>query len=159
MRDMALGGLLALGGSPAGAVGPKRRTSVGGPRIPRGDPPTQGWPDDSAESGVSRPAGVPARTGRRRPGRYHLAPGYGGRGLPGRFQRIFDSEAAAYQLPPRALEIGIGMCGPTVLAHGTEAQKRALIPPLLRGNHVGASCSANLVPDPTSPSRSDPGPA
>jgi alkylation response protein AidB-like acyl-CoA dehydrogenase len=61
---------------------------------------------------------------------------YGGAGLPGRYQRIFDREASAFQLPPRALEIGLGMCGPTILAHATEEQKRALIPPLLRGEHV-----------------------
>jgi alkylation response protein AidB-like acyl-CoA dehydrogenase len=61
---------------------------------------------------------------------------YGGAGLPPKYQRIFDREASAYQLPPRALEIGLGMCGPTILAHGSEEQKRALIPPLLRGEHV-----------------------
>lgn len=61
---------------------------------------------------------------------------YGGRGLPGRFQRLFDREAGAFQLPPRALEIGLGMCGPTMLVHATEEQKLALIPPLLRGDHV-----------------------
>ena len=61
---------------------------------------------------------------------------YGGRGLPGPFQRIFDREATAFQVPPRALEIGLGMCGPTLLVHASEEQKRALIPPLLRGEHV-----------------------
>jgi len=61
---------------------------------------------------------------------------YGGRGLPGRFQRIFDREAKAFQVPPRALEIGLGMCGPTLLVHASEEQKRALIPPLLRGEHI-----------------------
>ena len=61
---------------------------------------------------------------------------YGGRGLPGRYQRSFDREAAAFRMPPKSLEIGLGMCGPTILAHGTEEQKRALIPPLLRGEHV-----------------------
>jgi alkylation response protein AidB-like acyl-CoA dehydrogenase len=61
---------------------------------------------------------------------------YGGRGLPARFQRIFDGEARAFQLPPRALEIGLGMCGPTILAHATEEQKLTFIPPLLRGEHV-----------------------
>ncbi len=61
---------------------------------------------------------------------------YGGRGLPARFQRIFDREAAAFQLPPRVLDIGLGMCGPTILVHGTDDQKRSLIPPLLRGDHV-----------------------
>jgi alkylation response protein AidB-like acyl-CoA dehydrogenase len=61
---------------------------------------------------------------------------YGGRGLPGRYQRWFDREAAAFQLPPKALEIGLGMCGPTLLVHASEEQKRAFIPPLLRGEHV-----------------------
>jgi alkylation response protein AidB-like acyl-CoA dehydrogenase len=61
---------------------------------------------------------------------------YGGRGLPGRYQRIFDREAKAFRVPPRALEIGLGMCGPTILAHATDEQKRAFIPPLLRGEHV-----------------------
>ena len=61
---------------------------------------------------------------------------YGGRGLPGRFQRMYDTEAKAFQVPPRALEIGLGMCGPTLLVHASEEQKRALIPPLLRGEHI-----------------------
>jgi alkylation response protein AidB-like acyl-CoA dehydrogenase len=61
---------------------------------------------------------------------------YGGRGLPGRYQRIFDREAKAFQVPPRSLEIGLGMCGPTLLVHASEEQKRAFIPPLLRGEHV-----------------------
>jgi alkylation response protein AidB-like acyl-CoA dehydrogenase len=61
---------------------------------------------------------------------------YGGRGLPGRFQRMYDTEAKAFRVPPRALEIGLGMCGPTLLVHASEEQKRALIPPLLRGEHI-----------------------
>jgi alkylation response protein AidB-like acyl-CoA dehydrogenase len=60
----------------------------------------------------------------------------GGRGLPGRYQRIFDGEAKAFQVPPRSLEIGLGMCGPTLLVHASEQQKQAFIPPLLRGEHV-----------------------
>ncbi len=61
---------------------------------------------------------------------------YGGRGLPGRYQRIFDREAKAFQVPPRSLEIGLGMCGPTLLVHASEAQKQTLVPALLRGDHV-----------------------
>jgi alkylation response protein AidB-like acyl-CoA dehydrogenase len=63
-------------------------------------------------------------------------PEYGGRGLPGRYQRIFDRETQAFRVPPRALDIGLGMCGPALLVHATEEQKRAYIPPLLRGEHV-----------------------
>ena len=104
--------------------------------VPRGDTPQEGGPDDSTSNGVTRAkefqaclaeAGFAGITWPRR---------YGGRGLPARFQRIFDSEARAFQLPPRALEIGLGMCGPTILAHGNEEQKLAFIPPLLRGDHV-----------------------
>ena len=61
---------------------------------------------------------------------------FGGRGLPGRYQRIYEREAKAFQVPPRSLEIGLGMCGPTILAHATHEQKLAFIPPLLRGDHV-----------------------
>ncbi len=61
---------------------------------------------------------------------------YGGRGLPARFQRIYDREAKAFQIPPRALEVGLAMCGPTLLAHAGEEQKKVILPPLLRGDHV-----------------------
>ena len=61
---------------------------------------------------------------------------YGGRGLPGRYQRIFDGETRRFQVPPRSLEIGLGMCGPTLLVHATEQQKQAQIPPQLRGEHI-----------------------
>jgi alkylation response protein AidB-like acyl-CoA dehydrogenase len=61
---------------------------------------------------------------------------YGGRGLPHRYQRILDGEARAFRVPPRALEIGLGMCGPTLLVHASEEQKRTLLPPLLRGEHI-----------------------
>ena len=61
---------------------------------------------------------------------------FGGRGLPGSYQRIFDAEARAFEVPPKMLEIGLGMCGPTLLVHASDEQKRAFIPPLLRGEHV-----------------------
>ena len=63
-------------------------------------------------------------------------PEYGGRGLPTRFEQLFEREAVAYERPPRALDIGLGMCGPTLLAHASDEQKRRFIPPLLRGDHV-----------------------
>ena len=61
---------------------------------------------------------------------------YGGRGLPGRYQRIYERESKAFRVPPRSLEIGLGMCGPTLLVHASEEQKKTFIPPLLRGDHV-----------------------
>jgi alkylation response protein AidB-like acyl-CoA dehydrogenase len=61
---------------------------------------------------------------------------YGGRGLPGRYQRIYDRESKAFKIPPRSLEVGLAMCGPTLLVHASEEQKKAFVPPLLRGDHV-----------------------
>jgi alkylation response protein AidB-like acyl-CoA dehydrogenase len=61
---------------------------------------------------------------------------YGGRGLPERYQRIYDREAKAFQIPPRSLEVGLAMCGPTLLAHAGEEQKKTFIPSLLRGDDV-----------------------
>jgi alkylation response protein AidB-like acyl-CoA dehydrogenase len=61
---------------------------------------------------------------------------YGGRDLPRRYQRAFDRVLAAYQTPPRVLDIGLGMIGPAILVHGTDEQKQRFVPPLLRGEHV-----------------------
>ncbi len=93
-----------------------------------------------------RPTAAGHRRGRSLPARAWPSAGFAGITWPGRlrraraararYQRIFDQEARAFQVPPRSLEIGLGMCGPTILAHGSEEQKRALIPPLLRGEHV-----------------------
>ncbi len=61
---------------------------------------------------------------------------YGGAGLANRELEIFNEEAAAYELPTGIFLIGHGMCGPTLLALGTEEQKRRYIPPMLRGDVV-----------------------
>lgn len=61
---------------------------------------------------------------------------YGGQGLGIREQIVFNLEAAAYDLPLGMYIIGLGMCGPTILAVGTEEQKRRYIPPMLRGEEV-----------------------
>ncbi len=61
---------------------------------------------------------------------------YGGAGLTREHERAFREEAAGYDLPTQFFTIGIGMCGPTVLAHGTEEQKQRYIPKLLRGDEI-----------------------
>jgi alkylation response protein AidB-like acyl-CoA dehydrogenase len=61
---------------------------------------------------------------------------YGGQGLPSVYQQAFNEEAAGYGLPVLPLTIGFGMCGPTILAVGTETQKRRYIRPLLRADEV-----------------------
>ncbi|MCU1380470.1 MAG: acyl-CoA dehydrogenase [Acidimicrobiales bacterium] len=61
---------------------------------------------------------------------------YGGRGLSGWHQSIFNQEAAGYDVSTGAFAVGIGMCGPTLIAHGTEEQKQRYLPALIRGEEV-----------------------
>jgi alkylation response protein AidB-like acyl-CoA dehydrogenase len=61
---------------------------------------------------------------------------YGGRGLPLTYHVIFLEEAARAQTPGHIGVIGLGMAGPTILAWGTEEQKRRLIPPLLSAEEI-----------------------
>jgi alkylation response protein AidB-like acyl-CoA dehydrogenase len=61
---------------------------------------------------------------------------YGGQGLSGRYQTIFNEEAADFVLPTFIYTIGFGMCIPTVLAHGTEELKRRYVRPAARGGEI-----------------------
>jgi alkylation response protein AidB-like acyl-CoA dehydrogenase len=61
---------------------------------------------------------------------------YGGQGLPGRYQTIFNDVAADYVIPDDIFTIGFGMCIPTVLAHGTEAHKQRYVRPAARGEEI-----------------------
>jgi alkylation response protein AidB-like acyl-CoA dehydrogenase len=49
---------------------------------------------------------------------------------------IFNQEQANYGVSNGAFMISIGMAGPTVLAHGSDAQKERLLPPMLRGDEL-----------------------
>jgi alkylation response protein AidB-like acyl-CoA dehydrogenase len=59
---------------------------------------------------------------------------YGGAGLTAEHQRVFNEEAEGFESPASLFMIGLGMCAPTILAFGTEDQKRALLPGLLRAD-------------------------
>lgn len=48
---------------------------------------------------------------------------------------IFASELAAADAPPLS-PMGLGMCGPILIAHGTEAQKARFLPPMLSGEEL-----------------------
>ncbi|HEY6378179.1 MAG TPA: acyl-CoA dehydrogenase family protein [Candidatus Dormibacteraeota bacterium] len=61
---------------------------------------------------------------------------YGGQGLTNREQVVFNQEVGAYDLPLTPYAVGLGMCGPTVLAVGTQTQKRRYIEPMLRGDEI-----------------------
>ena len=61
---------------------------------------------------------------------------YGGQGL-GRLENvIFNQEEAKYHVPPNIYGIGHGMLGPTIMAHGTQAQKDRFIKEMARGQVV-----------------------
>ncbi|MER5628415.1 acyl-CoA dehydrogenase family protein [Streptosporangium sp. NPDC002544] len=61
---------------------------------------------------------------------------YGGQGLTMEHQRVFNEEAADYVIPTGPFIIGLGMCAPTLLEYGTEEQRLAHVPRMLRGDEV-----------------------
>ena len=61
---------------------------------------------------------------------------FGGRGGTGVEQAIFDIEQAAFDVSTGAFAVGIGMVGPTLIAHGSEEQKARYLQPLLRGEEI-----------------------
>ena len=61
---------------------------------------------------------------------------YGGRGDTAWHQAIFNQEAARYDVSTGVFSVGIGMAGPTLIVHGSEAQKQRFLPALLRGEEV-----------------------
>ncbi|HEX6313086.1 MAG TPA: acyl-CoA dehydrogenase family protein [Acidimicrobiia bacterium] len=61
---------------------------------------------------------------------------HGGRGGTPAQARIFAQEEARFEAPTGVFAVGIGMVGPTLIAHGTEAQKERYLPALLRGDEV-----------------------
>ncbi|MEX2211402.1 MAG: acyl-CoA dehydrogenase family protein [Gaiellaceae bacterium] len=61
---------------------------------------------------------------------------YGGRGAPYSFQAIFYEEIARSEAPPHVGVIGLGMAGPTIMAHGTEAQKERYLAKILSAEEI-----------------------
>ncbi len=70
---------------------------------------------------------------------------YGGAGAPYSFQAIFYEEMAAAQAPPHIGVIGLGMAGPTIIAHGTDEQKARYLQPLLAADEIW--CQGFSEPD------------
>jgi alkylation response protein AidB-like acyl-CoA dehydrogenase len=70
---------------------------------------------------------------------------FGGAGAPYSFQAIFYDEMAAAQAPPHIGVIGLGMAGPTIIAHGTEEQKARYLQPLLAADEIW--CQGFSEPD------------
>jgi alkylation response protein AidB-like acyl-CoA dehydrogenase len=63
-------------------------------------------------------------------------PEWGGRGLTANHARIFAEEEARFDVPRGAFQVAITMVGPTLMAHGTDAQKKEYLPKMLRGEHI-----------------------
>jgi alkylation response protein AidB-like acyl-CoA dehydrogenase len=63
-------------------------------------------------------------------------PEYGGQGLSTAEQTEWNELVADYDLPIRPFTIGQGMPAPTILALGTEEQKRRYLPTLLSGEEI-----------------------
>src|SRR5437773_1256729 len=61
---------------------------------------------------------------------------YGGRGLPLTFQVIYLEEMAWADAPDHMGVIGLGMAGPTIMAHGTPEQKSRHLPRILSGETI-----------------------
>ncbi|HEY5187382.1 MAG TPA: acyl-CoA dehydrogenase family protein, partial [Solirubrobacteraceae bacterium] len=62
--------------------------------------------------------------------------GYGGRGLGPMGQVTVNQEISRAQVPGILDVIGIGMLGPSLITHGSEAQKSRYLGPMLHGDEV-----------------------
>ncbi len=61
---------------------------------------------------------------------------YGGRGARPTAQAILNQELAHARAPQLLNRVGINNTGPTLIAHGTEVQKRRFLAPILSGDEV-----------------------
>ena len=61
---------------------------------------------------------------------------YGGGGLSSHHQGIFNREQARFDVSTGVFAVGIGMVGPTLIAHGTHDQKERYLTPMLRGDEI-----------------------
>jgi len=61
---------------------------------------------------------------------------YGGRGLGPIEQIIWNQELARAGFGETMFVVGIGMAGPTIIAHGSDQQKERFLPPMLRGDEI-----------------------
>ena len=61
---------------------------------------------------------------------------YGGRSASLMQQAIFWEEMARVEAPPMANALGLGLIGPTIIAYGTDAQKKRFIPEILSAEEI-----------------------
>ena len=70
---------------------------------------------------------------------------YGGAGAPYSFQAIFYEEMARAHAPAHVGVIGLGMAGPTIIAHGSDEQKSAHLEKILSAEEIW--CQGFSEPD------------
>jgi alkylation response protein AidB-like acyl-CoA dehydrogenase len=70
---------------------------------------------------------------------------YGGAGAPYSYQAIFLEESTRAEAPQHIGVIGLGMAGPTIIAHGTEEQKQRYLPAILSAEEIW--CQGFSEPD------------
>ena len=61
---------------------------------------------------------------------------YGGRGATPIQSVIWGQEERKFKTPPDIYGIGLGMCGPTILTHGSDEQKQRWIPKMVTGEEI-----------------------
>jgi alkylation response protein AidB-like acyl-CoA dehydrogenase len=61
---------------------------------------------------------------------------YGGRGLTWMEELIFHQELVLHKAPPPLNVLGIGMAGPTIIAYGTDAQKKRYLQKILTAEEI-----------------------
>jgi alkylation response protein AidB-like acyl-CoA dehydrogenase len=68
----------------------------------------------------------------------HFAEGYGGLGLSPKLQNAINGKlfAAGAPIPYARNPIGYGMCAPTLVTHGSDAQKKRYLRPLFTGEEI-----------------------
>jgi len=70
---------------------------------------------------------------------------FGGQGAPYSHQAIFLEESARAEAPQHLGVIGLGMAGPTIIAHGSDAQKARYLPGILNADEIW--CQGFSEPD------------
>ncbi len=96
-------------------------------------------PDVERRDDARKPTRCASGSGRSHAGRWvgiHWPVEYGGRGASLTQVAIYNEELARAQAPPLLGRAGVSLVGPTLMAHGTEEQRRRWMPRILAGDDV-----------------------
>jgi len=65
---------------------------------------------------------------------------YGGRGGTVVEQYVFNQEVARHRAPGTTNDVGLGWAGPTIMAYGTEEQKKRFLPRIISAEDIWSQC-------------------